>query len=50
MAHLNLGVMLVKLGRPEEGAAKFEQVLRLEPGNAIARDYLRRIRAAPARR
>jgi tetratricopeptide (TPR) repeat protein len=50
MAHLNLGVMLVRMGRPQEGAARFEQVLRLEPGNAIARDYLQRVRAAPARR
>jgi tetratricopeptide (TPR) repeat protein len=50
MAHLNLGVMLVRMGRAQEGAAKFEQVLRLEPANAIARDYLQRVRAAPARR
>jgi hypothetical protein len=40
--------MLVKLGRPLEGAAKFEQVLRFEPGNATARDYLQRVRAAEA--
>lgn len=50
MAHLNLGVMLVRMGKPQEGAARFEQVLRLEPGNAVARDYLQRVRAAPARR
>jgi predicted Zn-dependent protease len=43
--HLNLGVALLKLGRPQEAAQQFEETLRLEPDNKIAPGYLAQTRA-----
>ena len=39
-AHHVLGAILVNLGRIREAAAEFEEVLRLRPDDAQARDFL----------
>jgi tetratricopeptide (TPR) repeat protein len=36
-AHLNLGVMLARLGKPEEAIAEFREAVRLEPDRAAIR-------------
>jgi Flp pilus assembly protein TadD len=43
-AHVNLGHALLRAGRPREAQAEYEAALRLEPGNAAARDALARLR------
>jgi len=45
MAHLNLGVALVKQGDLENAARQFEETLRLQPQNPLAADYLQQLRA-----
>jgi hypothetical protein len=39
MAHLNLGVTLVKQGELQNAARQFEETLRLQPQNPLAADY-----------
>ena len=46
-AHLNLGVALFKLRRVDEAKAEFGEVLRLNPQNKTARDYLDQLGTAP---
>jgi tetratricopeptide (TPR) repeat protein len=43
MAHLNLGVALVKQGQMETAAEQFAETLRLDPGNKLAQDALAKI-------
>jgi tetratricopeptide (TPR) repeat protein len=43
-AHLNGGVALAQLGDAEAAARAFQRVLTLDPGNAEATEYLRRLR------
>jgi tetratricopeptide (TPR) repeat protein len=43
-AHLNGGIALAQLGDAEAAARAFQRVLVLDPGNADATDYLRRLR------
>jgi protein O-mannosyl-transferase len=40
-AHLNLGIVLQKLGKPDEARAEFETALRLRPGWEKAKERLR---------
>ena len=42
-AHLNLGVALVKEGQFDGARRQFEEVLRLEPDNQLARNALSQI-------
>ena len=46
VAHVNLGVMLVRQNRTDEAIQQFEIALSVEPTNAAARDYLRQVRAS----
>ena len=39
-AHLNLGLMLAKLGKPDQALAEFRITLQLDPTNPSARQYL----------
>jgi protein O-mannosyl-transferase len=50
-AHVNLGLAYVKAGRRTEAISELEAALKLDPQNAVARDWLARLRAgeAPAR-
>jgi len=43
MAHLNLGVAMVKQGQLETAAEQFAETLRLDPGNKLAQDALAKI-------
>jgi Flp pilus assembly protein TadD len=43
MAHLDRGIMLARLGRLEAAIQEFQTTLRLDPGNAQARQYLDRV-------
>jgi Tfp pilus assembly protein PilF len=49
MAHLNLGVTLMKQGQLGGAAREFEETLRLEPENKFAPDYLRQVQAMKSR-
>ncbi len=46
LAHLNLGVALIRQGRIEEAAKRFRATLELEPDNAKAREYLELLRSS----
>ena len=45
MAFSNLGVMLLRQGRLDEASIRFRQTLAIEPGNEVAKDFLRQIRS-----
>ncbi len=45
VASLNLGVMLARQGRLDPAVQQFEAVLRLDPGNRQAQEYLDRVRS-----
>ena len=45
MALSNLGVMLLRQGRLDEASIRFRQTLAIEPGNEVAKDFLRQIRS-----
>jgi tetratricopeptide (TPR) repeat protein len=48
-ARLNLGVALIKLGRYSEAHAELEETVRECPTNALALQYLQRLRPVPAK-
>jgi tetratricopeptide (TPR) repeat protein len=43
MAHFNLGVMFARMARWNEAIAELQTTLTLEPGNALAQDYLKQV-------
>jgi len=43
VSRINFGVMLVRQNRLDEAIQQFEVALQLDPKNAAAADYLRRI-------
>ena len=45
MALSNLGVMLLRQGRLDEASIRFRQTLAIEPGNEVAKDFIRQIRS-----
>ena len=50
VTHLNLGVLLVRQQRLPEAIARFEDAVRLEPGNRTAQDYLNQARQHQAQK
>ena len=45
VAHLNLGMALVQLGKLDEAEQQFKETLRLDPTNSKVADYLLQVRA-----
>jgi Flp pilus assembly protein TadD len=48
MAQFNLAMVLAQIGRTSDAIARFQEVLRLRPDDAEARNYLLQLQALPA--
>jgi Flp pilus assembly protein TadD len=50
MAHLNLGMALVQLGKLDEAEQQFKETLRLDPTNSKVADYLLQVKTLKEKR
>ncbi|MGB5426231.1 MAG: tetratricopeptide repeat protein, partial [Gammaproteobacteria bacterium] len=49
-AHDVLGLIMKHQGHPDEAVKHFTEALRLEPGDAVAKENLRQVQAGRARK